>query len=732
MLSGTIDDLEGDEATAEETEELEEQLVDQASAASTIDELGLEIESLRQLEEQAAHVRELGADRKWNQLAELLRESPEMLDESGSRRKLVIFTEHRDTLNYLAGKLRQALGDHEAVVEIHGGMPRELRRRQEAAFKNDPAVSILVATDAAGEGINLQRAHLMVNYDLPWNPNRLEQRFGRIHRIGQTEVCHLWNLVASETREGDVYGTLLFKIGEETSALGGQVFDVLGRVEFGDRTLRELLVEAIRDGERPEVRARLREVVDQALDRPRLEELLAERALAAESLDKTKVAVVRDDMERASARRLQPHFVRAFFLEALRRLGGEAVEREAGRYEIRHVPASVRTNARDRGLRVVLPRYERAVFEKDLVAVPGLPLAEFLVPGHPLLDATIDLVLGKYGELLRRGGTLVDRHDPGRDPRVLLFLEHSVMDQRQTPDGRQRRASQRLQFVEMEPGGALRAAGPAPFLDYEPLQLDEEPYVGEALAEQDWLGAHEIEERALSFAIEHMSRDHLDEVRGRVELRVTRTAAAVKDRLGHEINYWTRRADELEQRELAGQTPRLNSRRARDRARELTDRLQRRLLELEQERQLTSLPPVVVGGAVVVPQGFIDRLDGLVGESDPDVERRAAITAVMAAERDAGREPEDVTGTRLGYDIESRDATGLRLIKVATGGEQARIELSRNAALACLNSDPAYLVAIVGDDQTIRWARPRIDPSAPFAAGTLQATLHPIIGADEE
>src|SRR5699024_6832876 len=126
--------------------------------------------------------------------------------------KLVIFSEHRDTLNYLLERLRTLTGRPESVVEIHGGMHRDARRAAEAAFKNDPDVHILVATDAAGEGINLQRAHLMVNYDLPWNPNRLEQRFGRIHRIGQEEVCHLWNLVAEETREGDVYRRLLEKI----------------------------------------------------------------------------------------------------------------------------------------------------------------------------------------------------------------------------------------------------------------------------------------------------------------------------------------------------------------------------------------------------------------------------------------------------------------------------------------------------------------------------------------
>ena len=171
--------------------------------------------------------------------------------------KLVIFTEHRDTLNYLESRITTLLGRQEAVVMIHGGMGREERLKAQESFKHDPEVQVLLATDAAGEGINLQRAHLMVNYDLPWNPNRLEQRFGRIHRIGQTEVCHLWNLVAEETREGDVYRKLLEKLEEARKALGGQVFDVLGKLQFEGRPLRDLLIEAIRYGDQPEVRARL-------------------------------------------------------------------------------------------------------------------------------------------------------------------------------------------------------------------------------------------------------------------------------------------------------------------------------------------------------------------------------------------------------------------------------------------------------------------------------------------
>ena len=223
------------------------------------------------------------------------------------------------------------------MAVIHGGLGREERRKAQERFLHDITVQVLLATDAASEGINLQRAHLMVNYDLPWNPNRLEQRFGRIHRIGQTEVCHLWNLVAEETREGDVYRKLLEKIEEARRALGGQVFDVLGKLQFEGKPLRDLLIQAIRYGEQPEVRARLTQAIEEAVDRPSLEELMDERALATEFMDTSRVATVREDMERAQARRLQPHYIEEFFREAFMLLGGTLRQREPRRYEIRHV-----------------------------------------------------------------------------------------------------------------------------------------------------------------------------------------------------------------------------------------------------------------------------------------------------------------------------------------------------------------------------------------------------------
>ena len=213
----------------------------------------------------------------------------------------------------------------------------------------------------------------MVNYDLPWNPNRLEQRFGRIHRIGQTEVCHLWNLVAEETREGDVYRTLLDKLEQARQALGGQVFRRARQAPVRGRPLRDLLLEAIRYGERPEVRARLTQAIASAVDRPQLQALLEERALAHDAMDASRVARVREEMERAEARGLQPHYIESFFLEAFKQLGGTARQREPRRYEVTHASPHPQPRPPHRHRRTVLPRYERIAFEKTLIAPQGQP-----------------------------------------------------------------------------------------------------------------------------------------------------------------------------------------------------------------------------------------------------------------------------------------------------------------------------------------------------------------------
>ena len=458
-----LDDLE--DAPEAELEQAEEQIVDQSTAAQTIAELEKEIVELRSLTLEAGRLRRSGKDEKWQRLSETL-QLPEMFD-GRDRRKLVLFTEHRDTLNYLVGKLADGLGNQNSIVAIHGGTPRERRRQIQEAFENDPEVLVLVATDAAGEGINLhRRAHLMINYDLPWNPNRIEQRFGRIHRIGQREVCHLWNLVAYETREGEVWHRLLSKLRTQRETLGAAVFDVLGQV-FRDQPLKDLLIRAIRYGEAPEVRAKLDQIVDRELDTDRLRALIEDRSLVHERLDPARVRNIRDEMERAQARRLQPHYIGSFFLRAFEQFGGSVHRREPFRYEIRHVPALIRHRDRVVGQRApVLKAYERVTFHKEHLRAEGKPPAALVAPGHPLLDSVVDLLLEQHRDLLRQGAVLVDTNNPTGEPRVLFYLEHSITDGRRETSGNPRVISRRLQFVEVTRDGRLVNAGFAPYLDY--------------------------------------------------------------------------------------------------------------------------------------------------------------------------------------------------------------------------------------------------------------------------
>lgn len=711
------DDLEDlEEAPENENEATEEAILDQATAATTIAELRLEIETLARLEALAAQVRKSGEDTKWRELSQLLGEifrptplahgaDPIPKPVPSPLQKLVIFTEHRDTLGYLQHKIGGLFGRPEAVVIIHGGMGREDRRQAQERFLYDPEVRVLLATDAAGEGINLQRAHLMVNYDLPWNPNRLEQRFGRIHRIGQTKVCHLWNLVAAETREGDVYRRLLEKLEEARQALGGQVFDVLGKLHFAGKPLRELMIEAIRYGDRPEVRARLTQAIEHAVDRDHLQNLLEERALANDAMDQSHVARVREAMERAEARRLQPHYVEAFFLEAFRRLGGSVRERESRRYEITHVPAPLRRRNRQIGTgEAVLERYERIAFEKPLIAPPDQPLAAFVCPGHPLLQAVLDLTLERHRDLLKQGAVLVDERDPGTSPRVLLFLEHAIQDASTTRTGERRTISRRMLYIELDASGQARHLYNAPYLDYRPLRTDE-PGVSAILErpECSWI-TQGLEERAQAHAIATVVPEHITEVRERRLAQIEKTRAAVKDRLTKEIAYWDHRAEELKLREQAGKPgARLNSQEARRRADELQARLERRLSELEREAQISALPPVVLGGAVVVPAGLLARMMGQPAPiQTPPVDTQAAAARaraiVMETERRLGYEPVDREFERLGYDIESRDPRTGRLRFLEVKGRVAgadTVTVTKNEILTSLNKPEDYILAIV-------------------------------------
>ena len=701
-----------DALSPDDYENFEEAVVDQATAAQTIQELEAEIIILEGLEEQARQVVHSGQDRKWDELSKLLQNTPEMHDADGRQRKLIIFTEHRDTLNYLAVKIRGLIGNEESVVMIHGGVKREDRRKVQELFRNDLATRVLLATDAAGEGVNLQNANLMVNYDLPWNPNRLEQRFGRIHRIGQTEVCHLWNMVAAETREGDVFQRLFEKLEIERAALGGRVFDILGEV-FEEKSLKDLLIEAIRYGADPEVRGRLHRKLEGALDTQHLEAIIKRNALCEEVMDERRLFAVKEEMEKAEARKLQPYFIRSFFNQAFQQLGGELRPREQGRYEITHVPANIRERDRQitgrdrRNSNTVLRRYERVCFEKQYVRVVdriGAPMASLMHPGHPLMQSVTDIVLEQHRNKLKQGAVLVDPSDMSITPKVMFIIDHSVREGADPTHV----VSRRMQFVEIDPQGGAINAGWAPHLDLEPISKSDMGLI-EHVLDAPWLNgtdARSLEQVALAHASTHLVPEHFDEVRIRREKNVDKTLAAVHERLVKEINYWSDRYIKFQDDIAAGKDVRLTLENVRRTIDDLTARRESREKELLAMRHVISATPVVAGGALVIPAGLLAQRKGQ-PEWTVDADARArvewvAMNAVMVAERALGHEVIDVSAQKCGWDVTSlpRAVDGKlppsRHIEVKGRAKgNSTVTVTRNEILYGLNQQDKFILAIV-------------------------------------
>ena len=700
-----------DDLDAKEQEELEEALVDDASASQTATELEAEILVLQALEKRAADVVRSGQDKKWEELSRILQNNPEMHDADGRLRKLIVFSEHRDTLNYLHERVAGVLGDRDAIVTIHGGTRREDRRTAQEQFRNDPKVRVLIATDAAGEGVNLQRANLMVNYDLPWNPNRLEQRFGRIHRIGQDEVCHLWSLVAKETREGAVYHTLLKKLEVEKSALDGRVFDILGDV-FDGTSLKDLLLEAIRYGNQPEVRAKLSRQVDNAFDRDHLREILERNALAQETMSPERLFSVKEEMEKAEARRLQPFFIRAFFLKAFAAQSGAIHPREPGRFEITHVPATLRerdrliTGRNRRSFAPVVKRYDRVCFTREAVRPtdrPGLAMAGLLHPGHPLMMALTDLVIEQHGNLLRQGAVLEDPNDEGVRPSLLFLLTHEV----KSGDGSV--LSKRLQFVRVEPDGGATFAGWAPHLDLAPIAASDRPLLA-SLLDEPWISA-DLEQRALSLAASTLVPEHFEEVSKRRITQVDKTLAAVHERLQKEISFWTDRWKKFKDDAAAGKDVGPNVEKAKRTVDDLNGRLELRRKELLSMRHVASAPPVVLGGALVVPSGLLRRLRGTIDAevglcaADAEARRRIellAMGAVRQAEEARGCRVVDVSAEQCGWDLTSYPPPVggkqpvARHIEVKGRVKGATtVTVTRNEILYALNQAEKFVLAVV-------------------------------------
>lgn len=674
------DDYE-DDISAHDLEEMEEELVDAATAARTVEELTIEIAELEELVGIAADVHASQEDVKWSELRSILEDNEILAAPDASKpRRLIVFTEHRDTLEYLRTRITSVIGSTTAVEAIHGGVPRPERRRITEEFTKNPECRVLLATDAAGEGLNLQSAHLMVNYDLPWNPNRIEQRFGRIHRIGQREVCRLWNLVAQNTREGQVFDRLLEKIEEQRKAYGGKVFDVLGQA-FEKTPLRALLLEAIQYGELPETRERMHEVIDASVA-DGLSELLQERALASDVLADNEVERMRRVMDEARARRLQPHYIEMAFRGAFTAMGGRMSRRETGRFEITHVPVDLRGRREP-----VSTRYGRVCFDMDKIDDAHSGRADLLAPGHPLHDAVMDAADELWGDTLRRGTVLTSADLD--EPHLLIGVLQEVVD------GAHERIARRFHYAYVDESGHVTPAGPAPYLDLVPVPTRETADRARSLP---WTG--QAADSAASYLSAHILPEYTREVTDQQTTVIARTRAAVEQRLQAEIHRLDSEALGTSQKEQAGQKVKESSASLTRKARDMEVRLQRRLGQLDAQAHVQASPSQVMVQALVVPLSWVESelpADAPVHAKETKAVERRAVDAVLAAERRLGRDPQEQAFNNKGFDILSIEPDG-HAVTIEVKGRIAGAEdffITHNEVLTGKNAQPRYRLALV-------------------------------------
>ena len=667
-----------DELNAAELEHAEEELVDAATAARTAAELETEILDLERLTGLARKLRDSQLDVKWNELRGVI-ESEVLQKPDGSARKLIVFTEHRDTLNYLQRRVSSLLGSSDAVVAIHGAVPRYERRRITAEFTANPDVHVLIATDAAGEGLNLQAAHLMVNYDLPWNPNRIEQRFGRIHRIGQENVCCLWNMVAEDTREGDVFIRLLEKIDQQKAAYDGEIFNVLG-TSMGSMNLAGMLREAIQYGERPEVKERMWQVIDHGIQAG-IQELLDDEALATEALAPSELESLRRQMEDAKAKRLQPHFIRDAFIEAFKRCGGRIDRRGHGRYEISHVPARVREAARHAP---IAKKYSRVTFDVTALSGPGSDAAELLAPGHPLHDTVMRLTVAEFSSALERGAVLVS--DSVSEPTLLVGVQNELRD------ATGETVSKQFGYSFVTAAGQVREAGPAPYLDFAPASAEQRA----ALGVGSWPAA--AESAALAWVVAEQLPRFATDVTAKRTREFERVRVRVTTRLDREVNRLYTEALKVEDDALNGKKVRVSADSLRKKAEELEQRKVRRLSLIEQQLAMAPIPPRVKAAALVLPAPAEPSAPQHAVDADARqaIERRG-VDAVLAAERALGRTPEEQHHNNPGFDVLSLPADGpsIRIeVKARIDGADT-FTITRTEVLTALNTAPDHRLALV-------------------------------------
>jgi len=596
------------------------------SVAENREELEREIKTIERLIEMADKIIRKESEVKLKELKKLM--------ESLGEQKILIFTESRDTLEYLVNKLKKW---GYSVVSIHGGMDLPSRIMAEKIFKNE--AQVMVATEAAGEGINLQFCNIMINYDIPWNPNRLEQRMGRIHRYGQTKEVFVYNLVSADTREGKVLARLLDKLEEIRNALGtDKVFDVIGEIFYGKRLYKLVIEAAANARDISEILKEIEIKVDEEYI-AKVKDALGE-SLATKFIDYTRI---KEMGLKAKEYRLIPEYTEAFFVKAFEKAGGKVI-RVGEFYRIDSIPYEIRKIAEELSFRntwgTLARRYQKITFDKDVAMLHSD--AEFVSFGHPLFEAVLEWVLSKYLKESMKGAVFKD--PSGIYNGTIWFFEGEVKDGKGTIAGK------RL-FAIYDDGSKLMEVNPSLIWDLAPFS-----------------GSFEINEGskkdAESYAIRALMNFKEELLKERQRQAEIKEKYGVKS-LENLISELDSKLLDYYERSEGGEKMEIAIKMAERRKWEYEEALKQLKEEIERERNLSVTMPKLVGVIRVVAG------DDMV--SDEEVER-IGMEVAMAYERAQGREPEDVSHENLGYDIRSKGDGEVRYIEVkarATAGDVA-------------------------------------------------------------
>lgn len=692
-LRGRLSDDELDEDDLDDA--ARDRLTDEFTAAVELDQLRAEIAALKDLAEQARRVRDHASDSKLNALRECLQHA-QFSELRDGRGKLLIFTEHRDTLNYLKEHLTRW---GYSTTEIHGGMNPHERKAAQDDFRYNKQVC--VATEAAGEGINLQFCHLMINYDLPWNPTRLEQRLGRIHRIGQERDVYAFNFVAERSEdgqpiiEGAILKRLLDKLDLMRDALGrNRIFDVIGEVlSINEVNLSEMLREAAYDPRR------LEEYLDQIdridPDRLRSYEEATGIALAREHIDLEWFKQFQSRNLEIEERRLMPEYVARQFLAAAELVGLKVESRADGFYRVEHVLQDLRSERLDAVRRLGKPEssYRKITFQKQALETNQSQDAQLLGPGHSL-----------YAVVDERLNTRLTETHGG----VSVFVDSNT----QTP--------YRIHFVEIEIKGEPSLTRPNATLYAELLAVREQDgqfsllpaEVLHDFAPHPNAPAH-VPKVDPQGALDFVKASYQLEQRFRIQQERKHYAEVVRDYLTKSFDARIRASENrvmmLKSREVAGETSvALARQQAEKDLRDLQNTRVERLAGLDRLTIARSGPVRHLATVLVLPPGDAETMsaDWIENEEAKREIELAAMRVAMEYERARGWEPFDVSDLhdRCGFDIRSLGladpATGqrpVRRIEVKGRLRGQPIRLTTNEWLKARQLAQSYFLYVVWD-----------------------------------